>query len=78
VNRIWSLPSSAKGGKVVEFHSTDFISDKGPDNGSPWNRIPGSVAGTFTKQISAYERSFMQMVASQPAGIISIVDFVLA
>ncbi len=78
VNRIWSLPNSAKGGRVVEFHSTDFVSDKGPDGGSPWNRIPGSSAGTFTKQFAAYERGFMQMVASQPAGIISIVDFVLA
>jgi hypothetical protein len=78
VNRIWSLPSSAKSGKAVEFHSTDFISQKSPDNSSPWNRVPGSVSGTFTKQFVAYESAHMQMVATQPAGIISIVDFVLA
>lgn len=78
VNRIWSLPSSAKGGRVVEFHCTDFVSQKSPDGNSPWNRVPGSVSGTFTKQFVAYEAGFCQMVASQPAGIISIVDFVLA
>jgi hypothetical protein len=78
VNRIWSLPSSAKGGKVVEFHSTDFVSAKSPDGGSPWHRVPGATAGTYSKQFIAWETGFMNLVASQPAGIISITDFILS
>jgi hypothetical protein len=78
INRIWSLPSSAKGGKVVEFHSTDFVSAKSPDGGSPWHRVPGATAGTYSKQFIAWETGFMQLVASQPAGLISITDFILS
>lgn len=77
-NRVWALPSQSKNGLAVEFHSTDMVSQKSPDGGSPWHRVPGSTSGTYTKQFVAYEAGFMQMVAAQPAGIISIVNFSLS
>lgn len=78
INRLWALPSSSKNGKVVEMHMTDHVSQKSPDGGSPWHRLTGSTAGSYTKQFAAFSSSHLQMVASQPSAIVSIAGFALS
>jgi hypothetical protein len=77
LNRAFALPSSLKGGPAVQMHMTDMVSQKSPDGGSPWHRIPTSSGG-YTKQFVAYESGFMQLVAAQPAAIIALENFSLS
>ncbi len=77
INRAYALPSSLKGGAAVQMHMTDLVSQKSPDGGSPWHRVPTSN-GSYTKQFVAYESGFLQMVATQPAAIVSLHNFKLA
>lgn len=78
INRAFALPSALKGGPAVQFHMTDMVSQKSPDGGTPWHRVPGSTAGTLTKQFIAWETGFMQMIASQPAAIVALENFTLS
>jgi hypothetical protein len=77
LNRAFALPSSLKGGPAVQFHATDMVSQKSPDGGSPWHRLPNS-SGQYTKQFAAFESGFMQLVATQPAAIVALENFTLS
>jgi hypothetical protein len=77
INRAYSLPVNLKGGKAVEMHMTDIVSQKSPDNGNPWVRKVNS-SGVYTKQFESFSSGFLQMVAHQPAAIVALENFTLS
>lgn len=72
--RIWILPESKAGEKVLEFHGTDFKTVKGQGMGD-FHLKPASGGGHVNTMVS-YLQSVGVLISRQPGAILSIRNFV--
>lgn len=75
-NRIWGLPESTGGEKVIESHMSDFKPVKMP-GGSEFMLKP-SASGGYSNMVVSYVNGVYLLVAKHPAAIWSLSDFVLS
>lgn len=75
-NRIWGLPESSEGEKVLEAHMSDFKPVKLP-GGSEFMLKP-SASGGYSNMVVSYVNGVYLLVCKHPAAIWSLDDFVLS
>jgi hypothetical protein len=72
-NRIWILPETKAGEKVLEFHGSDFETVKGEDM-TDFHLKPGAGGG-FQNTMASYLQAIGVMIAKHPAAIASVTNF---
>jgi hypothetical protein len=72
-NRIWILPETKAGEKVLEFHGSDFETVKGEDM-TDFHLKPGSGGG-FQNTMVSYLQAIGVMIAKHPAAIAQVSNF---
>ena len=71
--RIYVLPETKAGEKVIEYHGTDFESVKGPGK-EDWFLKPGSSGG-FVNVMTSFLQSYGIIIAKHPAAIAVVENF---
>jgi hypothetical protein len=72
-NRIWVLPETKAGEKVIEFHGSDFETVKGEDM-SDFHLKPGAGGG-FQSTMASYLQAVGVIVCKHPAAIARLENF---
>jgi hypothetical protein len=72
--RIYILPESKAGQKVLEFHGSDFKTVKAP-GGSDFHLKPAASGGGFVNTIVSYMQAIGVIVCKHPASVAVIRNF---
>lgn len=74
--RVFALPESKSGDKVLEYHGTDFTPVKVQGGGEFHLKAAGGSSGGYERRIVSYMEGMGTIICNRPAAIGKLVNFV--
>ena len=72
--RLWILPETNGGEKVIEFHGTDFTTVKEPNGGGDFRlKVDG---GAYVNSVVSFMQSSCVLIAKHPKSIVKLRNFI--